>query len=171
MTPVKTKMDKAVEALFQCLPASSYDEIRRKMQRETGWRINVGFVRQVLSHVRHNVPTYGFTIPYVMSGGGKGRTKAEKQQDTEDRYFAILVQRDGTFHMDPQHRRFFSDGIGNKIMGVGTVVMSASLMIEVSLQYERSAIQRDFWEDQLETLNYVGKRIARMNKAIKEKAA
>ena len=156
----KTKMDIAVEALFQCLPASNYEEIRRRMARELGHRINTGFVRNTLSYLRGHVEKYGYTVCYVKNGtSGPALDK--------DRYFAMLVEKDRSFHVDPQHRRHFTDGTLSKLLGVATVTGNLAMMIEVYLQYEPSKSQRDFWEDQLETLRYLNKRAARISKAVK----
>lgn len=158
---VKTKTDIACEALFQCLPASTREEIRRNLQKELGYRINVGYVDKIMGHVRKNVPTYQYTVAYVSSGAAGAHDKG--------RYFAMMVQKDGTFYMDPEHRRYFSGGMQTKLSMAGTILSCSAVMIDVMTQYERSAVQREFWEDHLETLNYAVRRVSRIVKALKLK--
>lgn len=153
---IKRKIDKYVEALFQVLPASSYEDIRLKMQKELGKRFAPGQIGAVIAYLRKHVDEYGFTVPHVGS----------HSVDGEQRYFAVLVEKDGSFYFDPAHRKYLSDGQSCTIKTIATQAANMVVMLDVSMQCERSRARREHMEDLHENLSYVAKRTKRIAAAI-----
>ena len=82
-------MDKYVEALFQVLPCSSYQEIADKMSAHLGSEksLTTADVGVVLSHLRGHSDEYQWTVPHVRRG--------KPDESDEGRYFAALVDANG----------------------------------------------------------------------------
>jgi hypothetical protein len=146
------KIDTYIDALFQVLPASNYEEIRRKMQKQLGTRFKPGLIGAIIAHLRKNVSEYGWTIPHV---GGHPK-------DGEKRYFTVLVEKDGTAYFDKDHSKFLSKGSRTVVGTISTMAANMAVMLDVAIQYERSKARKDHLEDMAEQITFVAKRTKRI---------
>jgi hypothetical protein len=161
MTP---KMQEYGEALFQCLPADTADDIRKRMNKELGvrWTTN-GMVSQIISYVRKHYQEIGFTVPHVKRG--------KPDPDEQGRFFAVLVEKDGSFYFDDEHRGHLHNGTRSSIANLARQTTNLRAIVATCKQYERSKARRDYLDELEENFEFVAKRSARILKFMDNQAA
>src|SRR6476619_6576413 len=127
-----SKKDKIIEVMFDALPATTMEEIvekiRRKMPEIEDWD-----VPRALSHLRKNTEKYGWTIPHV----GGNATK-------ENRYFALLVERDGSYYFDksPESMAHLHDGSRSIVSRIATESGNQASMLLIAAKHTRKRNRR-----------------------------
>src|SRR6478609_10543975 len=104
--------DKIIERMFDALPATTMDEIAQRVRpKMSGYRIPTSYFHRALAHLRKNPEKYGWTVPHV--GGDSTQ---------ENRYFAMLVERDGSYHFDqsPSSMAHLHDGSKSIVSRIAT---------------------------------------------------
>lgn len=154
MTP---KMQEYGETLFQCLPANSLDEIRKRMNKELKVRWEtIGMTSAIISYVRKHYQEFGFTVPHVKRG------KADPGE--QGRFFAVLVEKDGTFYFDEEHHDHLQNGTRSSIASIAQQSLNLKTIVATCKQYERSKGHRDYLDELEENFEFVAKRTARILK-------
>jgi hypothetical protein len=127
-----SQRDKVIELMFDALPATTMREIAAKIRRRMP-EAHDRSVHQALEHLRKNTEKYGWTVPHV---GGDSTKK--------DRYFALLVERDGTYHFDdsPESRGHLRDGSKSMVMRIATESNNQSTMLLIAAKHERKQTRR-----------------------------
>lgn len=127
-----SQKDQIIEVMFDVLPATTANEITKKMQRKLPWTTEA-HVEKALRHLRKNTEKYGWTVPHV---GGDSTKK--------DRYFALLVERDGSYHFDdsPESRSHLRDGSKSMVMRIATESNNQATMLLIAAKHERKPTRR-----------------------------
>ncbi len=148
-------MHEQAEALFQCLPADDYDQVRVRLNRELGRRdLTNGDVGNVLAYVRKHYEECGYTVPHAKRG--------PPLPGEHGRFFAILVERDGTFSYDDEHRQHFNNGTRSSVASISQQMRNLKAIVATLIKYERSPIKREYLGELEEHFDYTAKRTARV---------
>lgn len=162
----ETLRDQMIEAIFDTLPATSYDEITTKLNR-AGWRTNVGVVNNRIAHLRSHSGGYRWTIPHVKRG-----CAAEDGSD-EGRYIAVLVDRDGHYELDenPDASRHIYNGIGGTIQQTATMMSNAQAATRIAATHTRSVNARNKLNDLASDFEYIARKAAAVVRELNADAA
>ena len=152
------------ERFFQCLPADTADDVRKRMNKELGvrWTAHCGMVYLIISEfVRRHSREIGFTVPHVRRG---------KPDLMTGWFFAVLVEEDGSFYFDDEHRGHLSTR-SSIIANLARQTTNLRAIVATCKQYERSA-RRDYLDELEENFRFrCAKRSARILKFMDNQAA
>ncbi len=82
--------------------------------------------------------------------------------DEHGRFFAVLVEKDGTFHYDDEHRQHFHNGTRSTVASISQQMRNCKAIVATLMQYERSPIKREYLGELEEHFDYTAKRTARV---------
>jgi hypothetical protein len=151
---IETRRDQIIEAIFDALPATSYEDITRTVNKETKLKTNIGQINNCIAHLRANCAAYGWTIPHVKRGG------AVEQDD--GRYIALLVDRDGHYELDqnPDAARHISNGITGTLRQTMTMMQNMTAATRIAATHTRSSNSRARYNDLADDFAYIAKKAA-----------
>ena len=152
-----TKMERYVEVLYEILPCDSVMEIMAKMQKRLGrghTKITKDIVYKVLHYVREHPDECGYTVPHVKRGN--------QQTDERKKFFALLIQPDGTFEYDDDFRDYRDTGAVGTLRGIASSGKHLVAMLNASIDVEPSAIYKDLLEEIRDDLDSLRKRAHRL---------
>jgi hypothetical protein len=119
----RSKKDEILDHLFQVLPATSVRQLCERLVKR-GLVIKEAGVRDAVRHLRKHAMDYLWTIPHV--NGGK-TTSAEK-------YFALLIEKDKSFHTDPVFKGHLSSGTATIVTRIATESKNQSMMLKAAAE-------------------------------------
>jgi hypothetical protein len=155
------RIDYLIDQMFDVLPAATTAEIAEKLSRKTRSTVTTGMVSALLSHLRRNAESYGWTVPHVKRGvnadGGK-------------RYFAALIEPDGSLYLDetPESRVFLKDGLVSTVGHAGTMLRNEAAALIAGSKMTRSRNLRAKIAEWSEDIAYIGRRAARILVELRE---
>jgi hypothetical protein len=140
--------DKIIEHMFNVLPATTVGEITERLQRKIP-AVKHRRVEDAIRHLRKNVEKYGYTIPHV--GGNYNRT---------DRYFALLVERDGSYYFDdnPGSLDNLDDGSKAIISRIATESSNQATVARVAAGHTKKRNKRNALLDLAADVEYVARK-------------
>lgn len=147
--PGKTsKKDKIISLMFNVLPATTMDEILARIQRKMPDACKPD-VWTALGHLRKNSEKYGWTVPHV---GGDSAKK--------DRYFALLVEKDGSYYFDknPESVGNMQDGQKSIVNRIATESGNQAVMCRVAATHTRKRNRRFEWNALAMDIDYVARK-------------
>jgi hypothetical protein len=115
----RTKLDSVIDHIFQVLPAASVKQIQERLAKR-GLSIKMDGVRDAVRHLRKRAMEYQWTIPHVHTGKTTG----------EEKYFAILVEKDKLFHTDPAFKGHLASGTASIVSRLATESKNQSVMLK-----------------------------------------
>lgn len=152
-----SRYDQVIEHLFQVLPASSVNEIIERLNKR-GLNVTEGTMRGALKHLRKNADVYQWTVPHVNTS-----------RISEMKYFAILLEKDKTFHSDPGCRRSLTEGTKTIVSRIATESKNQSVMLQAAAQatYLSRPIREELTEmaDECTSLHKKARRVLRYLKS------
>lgn len=116
----QSHLDEVIEHIFQVLPAASINEIGARLKKR-GLLLTESTVRGALARLRKQATDYQWTIPHV-----NGTTASDQK------YFAILIDKDKTFHTDPAYKANLAGGTVSIVKRLSTESKNQSLMLEAA---------------------------------------
>jgi hypothetical protein len=116
----RSQNDEIIDHLFQVLPAMSLNDIHEKLKKR-GFVVSRSAVKNAIAHLRDNAHEYQWTIPHVHTHC----TEAQK-------YFAILIEKDRTFHTDPSYREHLADGTSSIVKRLSTESRNQCVMLRAA---------------------------------------
>jgi hypothetical protein len=149
-----SKVDQLIEAIFDALPATSYEEITRKVVKATKLKTNIGQINNAICHLRANCAEYGWTIPHVKRGNAIDSDKG--------RYIALLVDRQGHYELDqnPDATRHISNGITGTIKQTMSLMQNVGTASRIAATHTRSVNQRARLNDLASDFEYIARKAA-----------
>lgn len=165
VTTEESKIDQTIEAIFDALPATSYEEIAKKVGKTMRERISLGIINNAIAHLRSNCAEYGWTIPHVKRG-----TAIETD---EGRYVALLVDRNGHYELDqnPDAIRHISNGIAGSIMQTATMMQNLTSATKIAATHTRSINTKAKFNDLAEDFSYIARKAAAVVRELEKAAA
>jgi hypothetical protein len=161
----ETLQDQLIEAIFDALPATSYDEIVSKVNKSTKLRTNAGRVNNAIAHLRAHSADYGWTIPHVKRGTAL--------VGEEGRYLALLVDRQGHYELDsnPDAARHINGGINGSIQQAATMMQNLTAGTRIAATHTRSTNSRAKFNDLADDFEYIARKAAAVVREIQAKVA
>jgi len=150
----ETRRDQIIEAIFDALPADSYEDIVTKVNRATRLRVTHAQVNNAIAHLRSHSAQYGWTIPHVKRGPGVGMD--------EGRFVAYLVDRQGHYELDvnPDAGRHLANGMSATIKHTASMMKNASAATRIAATHTRSVNARNRLNDLADDFAYIARRAA-----------
>ena len=130
--PRKSRLEIEIEALFQCLPATSHYEIWGRIKKELGYVIPLSRVALLILDVRRNPERWGYDIP----SGGHGRRAFF---DDEPRFVAVLVEAGRDPYFDPGTERAVNQGLFSTLMHSASTLEHEAMALKLAVPYYESA--------------------------------
>jgi hypothetical protein len=156
--------DRVIEAIFDALPATSYGEITRKVNR-TIRHVGIGVISNALCHLRRNSAEYGWTVPHVKRGSPGDSDK--------NRFFPLLVDRDGRYELDsnPEYKMHLNNGALATAQHAATMLANEAAAIRLAAMSTRSVNARAKCNDLADDFAYVAKKAAAVARDLRANAA
>lgn len=153
-----SKKDKIIELMFNVLPATTTDEITAGIRRKMP-EVNKRSVEVALAHLRRNSEKYGWTVPHV--GGDSTQT---------DRYFALLVERDGSYYFDesPKSLGNLHDGSKAIVNRIATESGNQAVMLRIAATETRKRNKKADLLDLALDVEYVARKAKALARNIAE---
>jgi hypothetical protein len=141
--------------LRECLPQNSSSDLLRQFKRKAGdLTFTQARLEQTIGFVRKNYIDCGYTIPWAKKG--------RRAPGEERRWYAVPVERDGSFSLDDVHRDRFNDGARSGMSQITRMYLNLKTISETIVKYERSAARRERLEEIVETSEFMAKRSKRL---------
>jgi hypothetical protein len=158
---LETRRDQLIEGIYDTLPATTYSEITDKLNKK-GFKTNRGQVNNAIAHLRINSASYGWTIPHVKRGG-------PDQNTDEDRYIALLVDRDGHYELDQNKEAILhiTNGIVGDLQQTATMMQNEVAAIRIAATHTRSINKRSSLNDLADDFSYIARKAAAVVRDLK----
>jgi len=146
-----SRMDQLIEDIFDALPASSYEDIASRVSGRKRFTTSVAMVNNALAHLRANAAAYGWTVPHVIRGASE-----------DNRYIALLVDRDGHYELDQnsEARGHITNGAAGTLQQVATMMENERFAIRVAATHTRSINARAKLNDLADDFAYIARKAA-----------
>lgn len=143
-----SKKDKIIELMFNVLPATTMEEIATRIRHKIP-NVNRRDVQIALGHLRRNTEKYGWTVPHV---GGDAKQK--------NRYFVLLVEKDGSYYFDknPESVGNMQDGSKSIVNRIATESSNQAVMCRIAAIHTRKRNRRFEWNALAMDIDYVARK-------------
>jgi len=156
---VASRIDYLIDQLFMVLPCKTYAEISDKLTRRTGTQVTRGSVGMLLSHLRGRMDEYQWTVPHVKRGLNVSRFP---------RFFAVLVNNDGTMDLGPEHIGIVEEGMTSTLGHAATMMKNEADVLMAFKQYITSRNKRNEWQEVIDDMNYVARKCVRIAAKVRD---
>lgn len=154
-----TKLEQYAETLYSVLPATTRQQIRRKMASD--WpRISLGTVDNLLHWIRKNPELAGFNVGYVKRG---------KATDNDENRFFVINKDDPSFKFSDDQRNHTDNGYVSTISAMETLAANMGEMMETAQVHEVLKVHRDVLADMQELAVFCSRQMKRLHRIIEEK--
>lgn len=141
------RIDALIDKMFDLLPAKSLAEIAE------GLGISIAYVNTLLAILRKNPEYYGWTVPHVQRG-------INVNQD--DRFHAVMVQRDGTWEIDEDAHADARLGAVSTVSSIITQQTNERAAFGALMQHTRSRNLRAEYADLMEDFGYMSRKLTKV---------
>src|SRR5262245_5568802 len=162
-----SKQDKLIEAIFDALPATTTAQIAERVSLAVGKPIAESYITTLMTHLRKRRAEYGWTIPHVKKG------KPNTDGLDEDRYCAVLVERDGKYEIDKRPNMLMHIHRGNKstVLQTVTQLQNQTGALRACAEQSRRPTVRAKLNDLADDIAYVARKAAAVAREIGEEDA
>jgi hypothetical protein len=152
----RSELDIIIDHIYQVLPAPSGKKIVERL-KQRGLPVNMEGIRRAIKYLRKHCAEYQWTIPHVHTG-----------RTNDDKYFALLMAKDRSFHVDPRFKGSLSSGTVSIVTRVATESRNQSAMLKAAADatYISKAL-REGYRDMAEDLLFVSNKARRVLRDIK----
>lgn len=124
--PKQKAIDQLVDAIFMALPADSIPQIQQRLAK-SGLTVAQSSLRSAIAYLRKHADYYQWTIPHVITSSGLH----------ENKYFALLLEKDKTFHSDLSSQEHLRNGCKSTVKRIATQskIQAVSLRAATAASY------------------------------------
>lgn len=135
LRPERTRMDRAIDGLFQILPATTHEDIAERLGKYLRRHVKVSEVGRILLHLRNHCDEYGWTVPHAKRG---------KHAFTEEgfRFFHVLVERGRDAAFDDDHEGQLMGGLKSTTQHAASSIEHESDAIMLASAYCKNPLLR-----------------------------
>ncbi len=126
--PKKKKMETMIDALFQCLPASSHKEIAQAISKQLGYGVKPSYVGTLLTYLRGNVEEFQWTVPLAKRG-------RHTMDEEGNRFFHVLVESEKEPFFDAEHKAQLNAGLVSTISHAASSMEHEAEALDLSIPY------------------------------------
>lgn len=145
--------DALIDTLYQVQPFDSYADAAKKA------KASVRDVKVAIAHLRKHCNNYGWTMPHVSC------KHAEFDSSQKGKYFAVILEKDGSLPIDAEKRLHYTRGAYTSLMRVASLLANEAQALLSCSKNERSPTKRYMLESFVRKMKFIeeeSKDIAKM---------